>query len=192
MKTFLKQFAPVALTLCLALTFSGCGTTGGGGAASPSGVTEIGKSMKPTLDPTRAVPVGNEFIGQRFYNEKFMYWGFVRPPQDNWGKTTRLVMMREKVPAPDRAQGPRGRDDGSIYLLKGYFSGEIAYEPKSDLMLDVFVLEGYELVSEKNPQLTANMPLWTADRMYYSNSGSRASRQGTKQGLRLHEDLSAR
>ncbi|MDL5054672.1 hypothetical protein QQ056_14110 [Oscillatoria laete-virens NRMC-F 0139] len=114
-------------------------------------MTEIGKGMKPTLDPTRAVPVGNEFIGQRFYNEKFMYWGFVRPPQDNWGKTTRLVMMREKVPAPDRAEGPRGRDDGSVYLLKGHFSGEIAYEPKSDLMLDVFVLEGYELISEKNP-----------------------------------------
>ncbi|MDL5047503.1 hypothetical protein QQ054_15920 [Oscillatoria amoena NRMC-F 0135] len=191
MKTLLKQFAPAALTLCLALIVTGCGTTGSA-PSSASGVTEIGKGMKPTLDPTRAVPVGNEFIGQRFYNEKFMYWGFVRPPQDNWGKTTRLVMMREKVPAPDRAEGPRGRDDGSVYLLKGHFSGEIAYEPKSDLMLDVFVLEGYELISEKNPPLTANMPLWVADRMYYSNSGGRTSRQGTKQGLRLHEDLSMR
>lgn len=181
-----KSLFLASLLSCLLL--AGCVSS-----SSPSGVSTAGTAdsgMKLTQDPKRSVPLGNQFTGQRFYNEKFMYWGFVRPVNESWGKTSRLVMLREKKPAPDRPpNGPRGRDDGSQYLLTGYYSGEIIYEPKSDLMLDVFVLEDYELISAENPAPNASIPFWTADRMYYRNAGTGPSRQGTKQGVRLHEDF---
>jgi len=193
MESIMKK---IYLSLCVAFAFAlmtGCQTTDSttGTTSSPgtAGAPKIG--MKLTDDPKRSVPVGTEFVGQRYFSEKFMYWGFVRPEKDAWGKSTRIVMLREEVPAPDRApNGPRGRDDGTIYLLKGYFSGEIAYEPKSDLMLDVFVLQGYEVVTEHNKPINANTPFWVSDRMYYRNNAAGVKKQGSKVGNRFHEDMS--
>mgnify|MGYP007080226010 CR=1 FL=1 len=129
------------------LVLAGCATT------------SSGPSNNSALDTP---PVASSYVGRRLFSDKFMYWGYVKPEGSSWGKnSTRLVIFQENVPAPDRAEGPRGRDDNFEYRLKGYFSGKKAYEPKTDYLLDVFVLDGYEVLSANNPPFTTFIPIRT-------------------------------
>lgn len=114
-------------------------------------------AQKPRGRDKSKPPESGHYIGKRYYSPKLMHWGYVKPDGEGWGPgSTKLVVLREKVPAPHRGKKD-DVDNHSEYRLKGYFSGEQAYEPKSDLLLDVFVLESWELIRTSSEPLNDNV-----------------------------------
>jgi hypothetical protein len=98
-------------------------------------------------DAIKTEPLGDYFIGRRYYKVDYKFWGFVRQPGQPWS-TSKLVMMNEQTKlAPDRQKGILGSDHGYEYKLYGHFSGETVYEPASNAFYPEFVLTGYELIS---------------------------------------------
>ncbi len=98
-------------------------------------------------------PPGDYFIGRRYYNETYKFWGYVRKPGQPW-KDARLVMFNEKQKlAPDRAANHFGEDNNSEYRLFGRFTGDSVYEPPSNRLLPEFQLKGYELISRNPPSI---------------------------------------
>ena len=93
-----------------------------------------------------AEPPGDYFIGRRYYNPNYKFWGYVRRPGESW-KSAQLVMLNEKQKlAPDRAANQPGVDDNSQYRLYGHFTGATVYEPVSNRVFPEFLLTGYTLV----------------------------------------------
>ena len=129
-KTFLVAFAG-----CLALA----------GCESPGHSGDIAAALAQR-NAVYAEPPGDYFIGRRYYNPNYKFWGYVRRPGQPW-KTAQLVMLNEsKKLAPDRAQNQFGSDDNSQYRLYGRFTGDTVYEPVSNRVLPEFLLTGYTLV----------------------------------------------
>ena len=96
-------------------------------------------------------PLGNYFIGRRFYKVDYKMWGWVRKPGEPW-KASQLVMFNEqKKLAPDRDRKAIGSDNNYEYKLNGYFSGEKVYEPASDSFYPEFVLTGATVISTNAP-----------------------------------------
>jgi hypothetical protein len=138
----------LSLTGLLALfLLNSCATTGGGGAA---------------YDPQRsakiaAEPAGNYWVGRRHVMPYTHLWGYIRKPGKSWS-TSQLVIIDEKYKRqPDRLPEEysgsgrmHGYDHNHEYHLQGYFSGETGYDPNSNLILPVFVLQDYTLV-DPNP-----------------------------------------
>ncbi|MDX2225759.1 MAG: hypothetical protein SFY92_01465 [Verrucomicrobiae bacterium] len=149
------------------------------------------QSPEKTAESSPAAPTPEIFVGRRAYEEKFMYWGYVKREGEDWGKNTRLVVFRPEVPIPDQKEGPRGRDNNYEYKITGYFSGQKAYEPKSDLLMDVFVLQGYEVISTENDRLPlASIPQWTPAgiRKTVSRGGSSGQSSKSRPVRTLQED----
>ncbi len=95
-------------------------------------------------------PPGDYFIGRRYYNRTYKFWGYVRKPGQPW-KEAQLVMFNEKQKlAPDRADNHFGEDNGFEYRLYGRFTGDTVYEPPSNSLYPEFELKGYELIN-RNP-----------------------------------------
>ena len=93
-----------------------------------------------------AEPPGDYYIGRRYFNPNYKFWGYVRKPGESW-KSAQLVMLNEKQKlAPDRATNQPGSDDNYQYRLYGHFTGESVYEPVSNRVLPEFLLTGYTLV----------------------------------------------
>ena len=100
-------------------------------------------------------PRGGYFIGRRYYNENYKFWGYVRQPGQPW-REARLVMFNEKQKlAPDRADNHLGEDNNYEYRLYGRFTGDSVYEPPSNRLLPEFQLTGYELLSRNPPPIFA-------------------------------------
>lgn len=110
----------------------------------------------PTEEERRAAisseATGDFFYGRRYYVKKTRFWGYVRRPRESWDRA-KLVMLREdRKRAPDRlpesgAPGKRfGFDQNHEYRLRGYYTGDKAYDPNSNQVLPEFMLTGYELV----------------------------------------------
>ena len=98
-------------------------------------------------------PPGNYFIGRRYYNENYKFWGYVRQPGQTW-REAKLVMLNEKQKlAPDREQTQFGVDNNCEYHLTGRFTGETVYEPASNRFYPEFLLTGYELISRTPPSI---------------------------------------
>jgi hypothetical protein len=94
---------------------------------------------------------GNYFVGRRIFKNDYKMWGWVRSPGQPWS-TARLVMLNEQRQlAPDRATGTLGVDNNFEYHLRGYFSGDMVYEPASNRFYPEFVLQSYELVDRTPP-----------------------------------------
>ena len=95
-------------------------------------------------------PPGDYFIGRRYYNDTYKFWGYVRKPGQPW-RDARLVMLNEKQKlAPDRAA-----NHISEYRLFGRFTGDTVYEPPSNRLYPEFQLTGYELVNRNPPPIFA-------------------------------------
>ena len=100
-----------------------------------------------------AEPVGDYYIGRRYFKPDFKFWGYVRKPGQPWS-TAQLVMLNEKQKlAPDREQVKFGFDNNYEYKLYGSFSGDKVYEPASNHVYPEFVLKGYELISTNPPPI---------------------------------------
>ena len=98
---------------------------------------------------------GDYFIGRRYYNAYYKFWGYVRRPGQPW-KTSELVMLNEKVKlAPDREINQIGVDDNCEYRLYGRFTGDKVYEPASNHLYPEFQLERYELIDRNPPSIFA-------------------------------------
>jgi hypothetical protein len=95
-----------------------------------------------------------EFIGHRFVEEKGQGWGWVKRPRDPWERA-RWVTLKENplgAMAPGRARFPKSTDDHNTrYRLWGYFWDRKVYDPKRDELLEVFVIEGWELIGLDSP-----------------------------------------
>ena len=95
-------------------------------------------------------PPGDYYIGRRYYNPNYKFWGYVRKPGQPW-REAKLVMLNEKQKlAPDREQNQFGVDNNFEYHLKGYFTGETVYEPASNRFYPEFLLQSWEIV-DKTP-----------------------------------------
>ena len=100
-------------------------------------------------------PPGEYFIGRRYYNPNYKFWGYVRKPGQPW-REAQLVMLNEKLKlAPDRADNHLGEDDNCQYRLFGRFTGDTVYEPASNHVYPEFQLTGYELVDRNPPSIFA-------------------------------------
>ncbi|MBV9656768.1 MAG: hypothetical protein JO295_01535 [Verrucomicrobia bacterium] len=98
-------------------------------------------------------PPGNYFIGRRYYNSYYKFWGYIRSPGQPWA-TSQLVMLNEKQKlAPDREINQIGVDDNCEYRLYGHFTGDKVYEPASNHQYPEFLLERYELIDRNPPSI---------------------------------------
>lgn len=105
-----------------------------------------------------AEPKGDYFIGRRYYNPYYKFWGYVREPGQQW-KQSKLVMFNEKKKlAPDREINQLGFDDGYEYKLYGYYSKDSVYEPASNKVYPEFILTKYELIRQHAPPIFPHTP----------------------------------
>ena len=96
---------------------------------------------------------GDYFIGRRYYNDNYKFWGYVRRPGQPW-REARLVIFNEKQKlAPDRADNHLGEDNNYEYRLFGRFTGDKVYEPPSNRLYPEFQLKGYELINRNPPTI---------------------------------------
>ena len=98
-------------------------------------------------------PQGNYFVGRRYYNANYKFWGYVRKPGQPW-HTAELVMLNENQKlAPDRELNQFGVDDNCEYHLTGHFTGQKVYEPASNRFYPEFLLTGAELTNRNPPSI---------------------------------------
>src|ERR1043166_5117536 len=110
----------------------------------PEGIQQAKIAMAQSI---QAEPLGDYYIGRRYYKPDYHFWGYVRRPGQPWS-TAQLVMLNENQKlAPDREQINFGFDNNYEYKLYGRFSGDKVYEPASNGVYPEFVLKGYELIS---------------------------------------------
>src|ERR1051326_4091458 len=129
--------------LLATLFFSGCETTS-------SGIQQARTQMASKI---ASEPLGDYYIGRRYYKPDFKFWGYVRRPGQPWS-TAQLVMLNEKEKlAPDRERLEFGSDNNYEYKLYGHFSGQTVYEPASNGFYPEFILKGYELISSNPPPI---------------------------------------
>ncbi len=100
-------------------------------------------------------PPGEYYVGRRYYNPNYKFWGYVRKPGQPW-REAQLVMFNEKQKlAPDREENRIGEDNNCQYRLFGHFTGDTVYEPASNHVYPEFQLTGYELVDRNPPSIFA-------------------------------------
>jgi hypothetical protein len=116
----------------------------------PPGIQQARAAMAQSISNE---PIGDYYIGRRYFKPDFKFWGYVRRPGQPWS-TAQLVMLNEKQKlAPDRERLAFGSDNNYEYKLYGYFSGDKVYEPASNGFYPEFVLQGYELISTNPPPI---------------------------------------
>ncbi len=137
----------VALTIgCVALLLGGCQTT----------EDRFSQSQTAINQGIANEPVGNYFIGRRFYRKSFFFWGYIRQPRQPWSAAKLVMMNEQKTLAPDRQANTPGSDNNYEYRLQGYFSGQTVYEPASNSFYPEFVLTGFKLISDHPPEIFRN------------------------------------
>ena len=100
-------------------------------------------------------PAGDYFVGRRYYNPNYKFWGYIRRPGQPW-KAAQLVLLNEKQKlAPDREANQLGADNNCEYRIYGRFTGETVYEPASNHVYPEFLLTGYELINKNPPSIFA-------------------------------------
>jgi hypothetical protein len=131
-----------ALLLLVALSLSGCETT------SPGPSTGADAAARAALQQAIAnEPPGDYWIGRRYYNANYKFWGYIRRPREPW-KSARLVVLNEQAKfAPDRALSTMGIDNNSEYKIQGRFTGETIYESASNSFYPEFVATSFQLIS---------------------------------------------
>ena len=124
------------------------------------GTMGAGNMGGPTLEQRQAQiasePIGDHFIGRRYYVKKTRFWGYVRQPRQSWDRAQLVVFREDRKRAPDRLpeDGPPGQrygyDQNYEYKLRGSFTGRKVYDPNSNQVLPEFLLTGYEVL-DRNP-----------------------------------------
>ena len=122
-------------------------------ACDPPEVARVKAARLAQRQAIAQEPPGDYFIGRRYYNDNYKFWGYVRKPGQPW-RDAQLVMFNEKQKlAPDRAENHLGADNNYEYRLYGRFTGDRVYEPPSNRLLPEFKLTGYELINRNPPSI---------------------------------------
>ncbi|MFQ3669913.1 MAG: hypothetical protein SNJ84_00485 [Verrucomicrobiia bacterium] len=96
---------------------------------------------------------GEFFVGHRAVHAKYTGWGWIRRPNEPWARARWAMLMERpgEMPAPHRFLPQPGDDHAVEYRLFGRFSETKGYEPYFDILVDVFVLEGFEVIGKARP-----------------------------------------
>src|SRR5476651_144331 len=122
-----------AILVLLALNLSGCETTSPG-----PGTGNDAAARAALLQSIANEPPGDYWIGRRYYNANYKFWGYIRRPRESW-KNARLVVLNEQAKfSPDRALNTMGIDNNSEYKIQGRFTGETIYESASNAFYPEF------------------------------------------------------
>lgn len=147
MKQLWLCLSPLALIL-----LTSCGGISGGGYNGGGSPNMGGPSLEARKAQIATEPRGDFFYGRRYLVEKTRFWGFLRKPGQQWSSAKLVVINEKQGRQPDRYSeiGPPGKrygfDNNYEYRIKGYYSGEKAYDINSNQFLPEFVLTGYELL----------------------------------------------
>ncbi|SDU19483.1 hypothetical protein SAMN05444156_2530 [Verrucomicrobium sp. GAS474] len=165
-----------AFALVLAFSASALAQTPADSASAP-GPTPVTDSSVPQVpgDPApAAVPVPppapplpkfglpakpasvveQDFIGHRYNEpEDTGGWGWVKLPEESW-KKAHWVTLRETpgiAVAPWRTGGKRDSDQDYEYRLHGYFAPYRVYDPHTDEMLEVLIIDSVTPIEGASP-----------------------------------------
>ena len=102
-----------------------------------------------------AEPKGDYYVGRRYHIPYTRFWGYLRKSGESW-RTAKLVMMDESiVHTPDRGPEPPlknavyGTDQNAEYIIRGSYTGRVAYDSATDKPYPLFRATSYELRSRK-------------------------------------------
>jgi hypothetical protein len=139
----MKPPARILVSVAIAVFINSCQTV-------PQGIQQARFAAAQSISTE---PIGDYYIGRRYFKPDFKFWGYVRRPGQPWS-TAKLVMLNEKQKlAPDRERLSFGSDNNYEYKLYGNFSGDKVYEPASNGIYPEFVLQRYELISTNPPPI---------------------------------------
>ncbi|GAB4240720.1 MAG: hypothetical protein OHK005_03130 [Candidatus Methylacidiphilales bacterium] len=96
---------------------------------------------------------GEFFIGHRAVHAKYTGWGWIRSPREPWARARWAMLMEQpgNMVAPHRFLSQPGDDHAFEYRLYGRFAEVKGYEPYFDILVDVFILEGFEVLGKAKP-----------------------------------------
>ena len=135
-----SRWCPVALCLILA----GCDSPEQSGLRA----ARLAQSQAIMREPP-----GDYYVGRRYYNPNYKFWGYVRKPGQQWRESKLVVLNENQKLAPDREQNQFGVDNNFEYHLRGYFTGQTVYEPASNRFYPEFMLTGWEIVNKTPPSI---------------------------------------
>ena len=141
-------FSFALLPLFLAAAPSSCSTTGGGSAGAADLAARAEMRQKIANEPA-----GDYWVGRRYYNANYKFWGYIRRPQQPWKGALLVVLNEQGKFAPDRALGQLGLDNNSEYRIKGRFTGETIYESASNSFYPEFVATNFDLINPNPPTI---------------------------------------
>lgn len=146
MLKFGGRFVMFAL-MCGGLTHCGTSSMGSGNLGGPT-VEERNAAIA-------SEPTGDFYYGRRYFVQKTRFWGYLRKPRQSAGRAKLVIMREDKKHVPDRMSesGPPGQrysfDNNFEYRIRGYYTGQDAYDPNSNQFLPEFMLTGYEVVNRQ-------------------------------------------
>ena len=127
-----------------------------------------------------ASAVEQDFIGHRYNEpEDTGGWGWVKLPEQSWKKAV-WVTLRETpgiAIAPWRALGKRDADQDYEYRIHGYFAPYKVYDPHTDEMLNVLVIESVAAIDGATPAKPLDLTPGPEERKPHSVRSSFRSRE---------------
>jgi hypothetical protein len=117
------------------------------------------------------------YIAHRFIDSlEGQGWGWVRKSDDDWGDAKWIALQETlgQAVAPKRKLLPTASDVDWEFKFWGEFASYKAYDPRTDELLPVFILHGYEVIG---PQPPLRIKVGPPDRKWNRPSGA-SSRQG--------------
>ena len=131
-----------ALALLLALCLAGCETSSYGPTTANDAAARAALQQAIANEPP-----GDYYIGRRYYNANYKFWGYIRRPKQSWKEAQLVVLNENSKYSPDRALNNMGIDNNSEYRIKGRFTGDIIYESASNAFYPEFIATSFELIS---------------------------------------------
>jgi hypothetical protein len=122
--------------------------------AAPKPAPKPAAPPKPSTPPAKGgIQEGKVWEGQRIVVDRYAGWGWVWP-EGKSPSNGRWVLFREtpgRSVAPHRYIANREGDANWRYKLYGDIAPYKGYEPAQDVMVDVFVLNGFETIGPADP-----------------------------------------
>ena len=99
-------------------------------------------------------PPGDYYVGRRYYNPNYKFWGYVRKPGQQW-REAKLVMLNEN----GRSWRPTANRISSAWTTTssttctGISPDQTVYEPASNRFYPEFMLTGWEIADKTPPSI---------------------------------------
>lgn len=153
-----QALAQLFVALAVTVLSTSCTTTGTSGSGGRGGVGQLPASafthpqVKARNEIIATEPLGNYYIGRRWWTDGTRFWGYVRQPRQPWSEARLVIMNESIIKQPDRLpeEGSfqvHGFDHNYEYRLWGSFTGVTIYDPNSNFRVPEFRLSKYELIN---------------------------------------------